>query len=226
MRNYLKYTLLIWALFLSVAAAITKEATNYPATRTMDNVVFAALIQVLGLIVISFLANKWLSDYNERKTARLERFKIQQQIIKDFCRSVTLAHAQGAKLAFYEVGWVSTTQTEVEGIFDYYNRKIDEYQAIVEENMGALVSQSMLSKYAFDSPKIAEGIDELINLAINKPHGYEEINGKRKPKDLNKLDREIRELDSRYKAMRLNVLDLMSAEINQWMFNNKGKITK
>ena len=32
MRYSLKYTIFTWVLFLSVASASTKEATNYPAT--------------------------------------------------------------------------------------------------------------------------------------------------------------------------------------------------
>ncbi len=225
MHYSLKYTLLTWVLFLSVASASTKEATNYPTTGKMDSVVLAAVIQVLGLIGISFFANKWLSDYNERKTARLERFKIQQQIFRDFSRSVTTTIALGGKLAIYEVGWVSADRTIADGNFDYYNRKVDEYTAIVEENLGVLNSQSSLSKYAFDNPKIAEGINGLINLATKRPRGYEEINVTR-PKDRNILNQELKKYGSIYKEKRLNVLDLMSAEINQWMSNKKGKIKK
>ena len=132
----------------------------------------AALVQVVGLIVLGFIVNKWLADYNERKTASLERYKLQIQIAADFARYSLFAIENTLEQAVIEF------ILEHGDVIEKRNAASDlpQIQRNRQNNIDGLIGQSLLARIAFHHeeifPLIKEMNDMLITYLSSLREGY------------------------------------------------------
>ena len=118
--------------------------------------IMAAIIQVIGLLLVGLLANKWLADYNERKVARLERYKLQRHICENLPGLIlnSVSHA----LEYGAAHFKEAHSYEIMGISKASDPEPENCLRILEDEIYAILGQTALCSAAFKSEQLKEDL--------------------------------------------------------------------
>jgi len=168
------------------------------------DVIFAALIQVVGLLIFGFLVNKWLADYNERKTARLERYKLQQKIHTEIS-SLTHLCLDKAMVVVYLKYMEATGDPSV-------GNNLRRTRSEFHDSKNQISVLASLSKYAFSSKLIDIVFLQIDNALLNAD--TVEFNHETAVEEYNK---EIMDMVNAIHSHLRELISLMGDEIASWL---------
>lgn len=216
--NYIKPTLYI---MLGIGIILFAWWQDYHLWLEDHDAVLAALIQVIGLIVIGFQVNRWLADYNERKTAKLERYKLQRQIAEDLPRFTMFGIDSSIEYAVAK--YVHVHSEDDQNLKGKASRDLQHFNKMRENQVYGLIGQKILCMTAYKNYKTYRLVHEMTETLLSFPKSIEEMTPSYEPTDsgLDNYKNDIRALLQPVQVNLNEIVQLMANELGEWISGKK-----